>query len=92
MLEFLSRTKCVSRKKFSFADLTFNDNQAGIKLKNGYTVVVRKGKGTATTVGSPYEFELIPQNSIISDDRIGYCSEEDITELIHESQLLPKIK
>ena len=92
MLEFLSRTRCVSKKKFSFADLVFESDKAGIKLRNGYTVVVRKGKGTATTVGSPYEFELIPQNSIISDDKIGYCSEEDITELIHESQLLPKIK
>jgi hypothetical protein len=55
-------------------------------------VVVRKGKGTATTVGSPYEFELVPVNSIISDDRIGYCTEEDIIQLIYESQALPKIK
>jgi hypothetical protein len=82
----------VSVKKYSFADLVFQSHKAVIKLKNGYTVVVRKGKGTATTVGSPYEFELIPQNSIISDDKIGYCTEEDITQLMYEAQTLPKIK
>lgn len=82
----------MSRKKHSFEDLVFESNKADIKLRNGYTVVVRKGKGTATTVGSPYEFELIPQNSIISDDIIGYLTEEDITQLICESESLPKIK
>ena len=86
-------TKCVKMaKKKSFSDLQFEEGKASLKLKNGYTVVVRTGKGTATTVGSPYEFELVPQNSIISDDRIGYCSEEDITQLLYESQSLPKIK
>lgn len=93
MQGFLSRTECVSRKKYSFEDLVFDQSdKAGIKLRNGYTVVVRKGKGTATTVGAPYEFELVPQNSIISDDRIGYCTEEDITQLMYESQSLPKVK
>lgn len=90
---FLSHTECVSKRKYSFIDLVFDQsNRASIKLRNGYTVVVRKGKGTATTVGSPYEFELIPQNSIISDDKIGYCTEEDITQLMYESQSLPKVK
>lgn len=90
---FLSHTECVSKRKYSFTDLVFDQsNRASIKLRNGYTVVVRKGKGTATTVGSPYEFELIPQNSIISDDKIGYCTEEDITQLMYESQSLPKVK
>ena len=79
-------------KKKGFIDLKFEINKAILKLKNGYTVVVRTGKGTATTVGSPYEFELIPQNSIISDDRIGYCSEEEITQLMYETQSLPKVK
>lgn len=79
-------------KKKDFIDLKFENDKAILKFKNGYTVVVRTGKGTATTVGSPYEFELIPQNSIISDDRIGYCSEEEITQLMYESQSLPKVK
>ena len=79
-------------KKKGFIDLKFENDKAILKLKNGYTVVVRTGKGTATTVGSPYEFELIPQNSIISDDKIGYCSEEEITQLMYESQSLPKVK
>lgn len=84
-------TASVKVKK-TFKDLSFKDNQASLKMKNGYTVVVRTGKGTATTVGSPYEFEVIPMNSIISDDIIGYCSEDDITQLLHDVQALPKIK
>jgi hypothetical protein len=80
-----------SRNK-SFIDLKFENNKATIKLKNGYIVVVRTGKGTATTIGSPYEFELIPLNSKICDDKIGYCTEEEITQLMYESQSLSKIK
>lgn len=68
--------------------MQFNNKIAKLKLDNGYTVVVRKNT-PATTVGAEYEFELIPINSIISDDRIGYCNEEDITELIRESSSLP---
>lgn len=84
--------KMATKNKKSFTDLKFENNKATLKLKNGYTVVVRTGHGTATTVGSPYEFELIPQNSIISDDKIGYCTEEEITQLLYESQSLAKIK
>ena len=79
-------------KKKSFKDLVFEKNQASLKLKNGYTVVVRTGRGTATTVGSPYEFELIPMNSVICDDKIGYLTEEEITQLMYEVQSLSKIK
>ena len=79
-------------KKKSFKDLTFEEGKASLKLKNGYTVVVRTGKGTATTVGTPYEFELIPINSVISDDKIGYLTEEDVTALMYEAQSLSKIR
>ena len=48
--------------------------------------------GPATTVGAPYLFECIPINSIISDDAIGYCTEDDITQLLHEVQSLTKLK
>ena len=92
MRESLPPIRCVSNKKLAFKDIVWTDNTGQIKLKNGYTVVVRKGKGTATTVGSPYEFELVPVNSIISDDRIGYCTEEDIIQLRYESQALSKLK
>lgn len=87
-------TECVNMatKKKSFSDLKFENNKATLKLKNGYTVVVRTGKNTATTVGSPYEFELIPLNSKICDDKVGYCTEEEITQLMYESQHLAKIK
>ena len=79
-------------KKKSFKDLTFEESKASLKLKNGYTVVVRTGKGTATTVGTPYEFELIPINSVISDNKIGYLTEEDVTALMYEAQSLSKIR
>lgn len=82
----------MSKKKKSFDDLIFENDRASLKLKNGYTVVIRTGKGTATTIGSPYEFELIPFNSIVCDDIVGYCNEEDITQLLYESQNLAKIK
>ena len=82
----------MSKKKKSFDDLIFENDRASLKLKNGYTVVVRTGKGTATTIGSPYEFELIPFNSIVCDDIVGYCNEEDITQLLYEAQSLSKIK
>lgn len=79
-------------KKKSFKDLIFDKGKASLKFKNGYTVIVRTGKGTATTVGTPYEFELIPVNSIISDDRIGYLTDEDVTQLMYEVQSLSKLK
>ena len=68
--------------------MQFNNKVASLKLDNGYTVVVRKNT-PATTVGAEYEFELVPMNSIISDDKIGYCTKDDITELIRESSSLP---
>lgn len=82
----------MATKKKSFADLKFENNKATLKLKNGYTVVVRTGHGTATTVGAPYEFELIPFNSIVCDDKVGYCTEEEITQLMYETQGLAKYK
>lgn len=77
--------------KKSFKDLHFNNNEASIKFKNGYKVIVRTGQGTATTIGSKYEFEMIPLNSKVADDLVGYCTEEDITELMYEVQSLTKI-
>lgn len=74
--------------KKSFKDLVFNDGVAELNLGNGYTVIVRKGKGTATTYGAPYEFQLVPTNPIVADDIVGYCTEDDITTLIYESNKL----
>ena len=71
--------------KPSFKSLVFNNNVAKLNLKNGYTVIVRTGRGTAHTYGAPYEFELVPSNPIVAEDIVGYCTEEDITQLIHES-------
>ena len=72
-------------KSPTFKDLVFNNGVAKLELKNGYTVIVRTGKGTAHTYGAPYEFELSPFNPIVAEDIIGYCTEEDIDVLINES-------
>ena len=77
--------------KKSFKDLSWVDDVAEITFKNGYSAKVTRG-GVATTVGAPYLFECIPINSIISDDAIGYCTEDDINQLLHEVQSLTKLK
>lgn len=87
---------CVSKKKKSFSDLEFKpitekSSKAELTFKNGYTVVVASGTGTATTVGSPYQLECVPQNATISDDVIGYLTSEEVTELMYEIQNLTKV-
>ena len=92
MLVFHLIIECVnmaSRK--SFKDLQWDNNQAVLTFRNGYQVIVRTGKGTATTVGAKYEAEMIPMNSKVMDDRVGYCTEDDITEIMYEIQSLTKI-
>lgn len=78
-------------KRKTFKDLQWNNNEASLTFKNGYQVVVRTGKGTATTVGAKYEVEMIPLNSKVMDDRVGYCTEDDVTELMYEIQQLTKL-
>lgn len=77
--------------KPSFKSLKFISNKAVLPLRNGYTAIVRTGRGTATTIGAKYEFELVPMNLDISDDRIGYCNERDITSLLRECDSLRPI-
>ena len=78
-------------KRKTFKDLQWDNNEASLTFKNGYQVVVRTGKGTATTVGAKYEVEMIPLNSKVMDDRVGYCTEDDVTELMYEIQQLTKL-
>jgi len=78
-------------KRKTFKDLQWNNNEASLTFKNGYQVVVRTGKGTATTVGAKYEVEMIPLNSKVMDDRVGYCTEDDVTEILYEIQQLTKL-
>ena len=78
-------------KRKTFEDLQWNNNEASLTFKNGYQVVVRTGKGTATTVGAKYEVEMIPLNLKVMDDRVGYCTEDDVTELMYEIQQLTKL-
>ena len=34
---------------------------------------------------------MIPLNSKVMDDRVGYCTEDDVTELMYEIQQLTKL-
>lgn len=77
-----------------FSDLEFKttiplQREARVTLKNGYTAVIRTGYRTATTLGAPYEYDNIPRNADISDDVIGYCTKEDIINLINETSSKP---
>ena len=78
-------------KRKTFKDLQWDNNKASLIFNNGYQVIVRTGKGTATTVGAKYEVEMIPINSKIMDDRVGYCTEDDVTEILYEIQSLNKL-
>lgn len=74
-----------------FIPNTNGSSSAQLKFKNGYTVVVSKGTGTATTIGSPYQLECVPVNARISDDVIGYLTSDEVTEIMYEIQCLKKI-
>jgi hypothetical protein len=78
-------------KRKTFKDLQWDNNEASLTFRNGYQVVVRTGKGTATTIGAKYEVEMIPMNSKVMDDRVGYCTEDDVTEILYEIQQLTKL-
>lgn len=66
--------------------------KASLTFNNGYGCnVYTHSKYTNTEL--PYEFELTRYgapyaNSRISDDNVGYCSKEDISELMHLAQQL----
>ena len=61
--------------------------KATLEFNNGYSCIVYKNS-PSTNRELPYEYELIPPNSNISDDNIGYCSKEEIISLLRESQNL----
>lgn len=77
--------------KMEFKDLIWENNIATVSFKNNYTVRIIK-HGPGTTIGAPYTFECIPINSIISDDIIGYCTKNEIIQLLNETERLPKLK
>lgn len=69
-----------------------NTEEAIVPLKNGYTVKVLKGQYAAHTYGAPYELSLSPIIKEITEDSIGYLSEQDLLKLINEIENYPKLK
>ena len=73
------------RNKKVFSDLTFNNGVAELSFQNGYSVKVETHT-SATTYGAPYEVTCIPTNNRISDEPIGYCTEEEVSQIMKEIQ------
>lgn len=69
-----------------------NTEEAKLTLKNGYTVRVLKGKFAAHTYGAPYELSISPIIKEITEDSIGYLSEEDLLKTVSEIESFPKLK
>lgn len=83
-------------RRLEITDLDFIESEPGLKVArftfpNGYTAIVRTGKKSVHTYGAPYDIECSPNNQNISDGLIGYCSEEQINEILYEIQHLPKL-
>ena len=84
--------------KYTFEDLVFEPlsglprtEEAVVKLKNGYIVRVLRGEGAAHTYGAPYEVSMTPMSSSVMEEPIGYLSDKQVIQLIHEIQNLPKL-
>ena len=83
-------------RRVEVANLEFIESEPGLQIArftfpNGYTAIVRTGKKSVHTYGSPYDIECVPSNSNISDGLIGYCSEEQVNEILYEIQHLSKL-
>ena len=83
-------------RKLEVKNLEFKESEPGLKVarftfSNGYTAIVRTGKKSVHTYGAPYDIECSPTNQNISDGLIGYCSEEQINEILYEIQHLSKL-
>lgn len=83
-------------RRLEVKNLEFKESEPGLKVarftfSNGYTAIVRTGKKSVHTYGAPYDIECSPNNQNISDGLIGYCSEEQIKEILYEIQHLPKL-
>lgn len=91
----------------TFKDLKFEPHkglkggakQAVIFFPNGYGASVVTGdKFFYTSPGRPYELAVLDKDfnlvydTPVTDDVVGHCTEEMVTELLHQIQKLPKRK
>jgi len=88
----------------TFEDLEFNvhpnslfgfNGQAKMDFDNGYGVSVITGEYAYTSELEPYEIAILHDGIItydthISDDVIGYCTQEKVTEIMKQVQELKK--
>lgn len=81
-------------KDLVFHEISPEYFQAKHTFRNGYTVLIRYGKGTATTIGAPYEVQVIPLppkgHTYLSDDIVGYSTADDCNVMLQEVAHLKK--
>lgn len=85
----------------NFGDLEFRDRESGIMgtqarvdFENGYGASVISGPYFYTDAENPYEVAVMLNGSLcydtpITNDVIGYCNEQRVTELLAEIEALP---
>ncbi len=82
-------------------DLSFRELTPGLfcakhSFNNGYAVIIRYGKGTATTVGARYEIQIVPSppqgHPYLSDDIVGYSTADDVNMTLQEVSHLKTIQ
>lgn len=82
----------IDELKFNpFKGLT-DTEEACLTLKNGYTVHVLRGQHATHTYGAPYELYISPVIREITENSVGYLSENDLLKLINEIENYPKLR
>lgn len=88
----------------TFDDLKFDphsrsyvgfDKHAKMQFENGYGISVITGASAYTSEGAPYEVAVLHNNRLtyttpITDDVIGHCTQERVTEIMKRIQQLNK--
>lgn len=70
------------------------NQQARMTFPNGYGISVVSGEYAYSSEGHPYEVAVFDGNGLtyetpITDDVIGHCTSEDVTEIMQKIQELP---
>ena len=72
-------------------------SRAHLEFDNGYTASVITGEYAYSDILHPYEFAIMRDGEVcydtsITDDVVGYCTENDIESLLQKTRDLPKLE
>lgn len=76
----------------NFEKISDGVETASVKVPNGYTILISRGRNVAHTYGAPYEVTMSPIRNEILEEPIGYLSEKEVKQIINEVSNLPKLK